>query len=261
MNTSDLRATFNEDAERYSRFRPQYPEALSDKLVKDAGIHNYSELLEIGLGTGQATKPLAKTGATITAIELGAALADKARKELRQYPNVHIMTGAFEKTDLPASHYDLIYSATAFHWIKDEYKFSKTARLLKPNGYLAIIHTEHVSDDCGDTFHTASRPIYDMYWPLKDPTKPPILPQVQDLKPPHIDSAVFKLQSFTTFAITKVYSAADYAGLLSTYSRIIALPPAQGRHFLAAIEAFINEQFGGELQKRFAFTLAIAQKK
>ena len=158
---TDLRTTFDEDAERYNTFRPQYPEALFDKLIKDIGINNHSELLEIGLGTGQATKPLAKVGAEITAIELGAALVDKARKELQQYTNVHVMAGSFEEIHLPVSHYDLIYSATAFHWVKEEYKFTKTAQLLKPKGYLAIIHTEHISDGRGDAFHKASQPIYD----------------------------------------------------------------------------------------------------
>ena len=156
---TDLRTTFDEDAERYNTFRPQYPEALFEKLIKDTGISNHWELLEIGPGTGQATKPLAKIGAEITAIELGAALADIARKELQQHTNVHVVTGSFEETHLPASHYDLIYSATAFHWVKEEYKFAKTAQLLKPKGYLAIIHTEHISDGHGDAFHKAGQPI------------------------------------------------------------------------------------------------------
>ncbi|HSE60732.1 MAG TPA: class I SAM-dependent methyltransferase [Candidatus Saccharimonadales bacterium] len=256
----DLRATFDENAERYEQFRPRYPTQLFDKLVADAGINSNSSLLEIGPGTGQATKPLAKLGSAITAIELGASLAQKARQELRQYDNVRIITGSFEDINLPASNYDLIYSATAFHWVKNEYQFTKTARLLKPHGYLAIIHTTHVSDENGDRFHRASQSIYDTYWPPKDTSSPPVLPAVHEVKAPYVDTALFGLQSFMVFPQIKTYTAHDYAGLVSTYSPTLALPPSKRKNFLAAIEKLINEQFNGKLEKRFAFSLAVARK-
>ena len=69
------------------------------------------------------------------------------------------------------------------------------------------------------------------------------------------------MRSFTIFTDIRIYSGADYAGLLSTYSPTIALPTAQRQNFLTDIEMLIDKQFGGKLQKRFAFTLAIAQKQ
>jgi len=265
MNTlPGLRSTFDEDAERYSRYRPHYPKELFDKLIRDTKLTSSSRLLEIGPGTGQATKPLAAIGCDITSVELGAALADKARAELRSYPNVHIITGSFEDTNLPESSYDLVFSATAFHWVKDEYKFTKTTKLLKPNGYLVIIHTEHISDDKGDNFFFASKPIYSKYMPSSDPVnrdKDLKLPSINQLQPPHIDNLLFTLESFTVFPRVITYSARDYASLLSTYSPTIALAPNKRQGFLKDIETLIIEQFGGTLEKRFAFTLTIAQKK
>ncbi len=261
MNRSaNLRATFDEDAERYNRFRPQYPDELLSTLIAETKTTPVSTLLEIGPGTGQATKPFAKLGADITGIELGVELANKARTELRQYPNVHIITSSFEDVDLPDSNYDLIFSATALHWVKDEYKFTKTAALLKPGGYLVIIHTEHVSDGNGDAFFRASQPIYDKYWPPNG-TAPFSLPSINQLQAPYIDKQLFELKNFTVFPKTLTYSATEYAGLLSTYSPVIALPPDERQTFLANIEFLITEQFGNKLEKHFAFTLAIAQKK
>jgi protein-L-isoaspartate O-methyltransferase len=261
INSMDLRTTFDEDAERYDRFRPKYPAELFERLINDTGINSDSSLLEIGPGTGQATKPLAQLGADITAIELGDELTEKAQQALQQYSNVRVITGAFENTDLPVSNYDLIYSATAFHWVQDAYKFTKTAKLLKPKGHLAIVHTEHVSDNAGDAFHKESQPIYDTYWPPKENANPPKLPTLRSLKAPFIDTTFFKLQSFNVFPEVKIYSAHDYAGLLSTFSHIIALQSSRRRSFLADIENLINNQFGGTLEKHFAFTLTIAQKK
>jgi len=257
--SADLRTTFNEYPEQYNLFRPTYPDRLFDALVTTANITNTSKLLEIGPGTGQATKPLAQLGADITGIELGAELAEKARTELQQYPNVRITTGSFEAAALPDSSYDLIFSATAFHWIEDEDKFLKAARLLKPEGWLAIIHTEHVSDDNGDEFYQASQSIYSKYWPSN--TAPLSPPSMDQLRAPYIDEQLFELKSFTVFPETLVYSAAEYAGLLSTYSPTIALPPDKRQGFLADIASLITERFGNRLEKQFAFTLAIAQKK
>jgi ubiquinone/menaquinone biosynthesis C-methylase UbiE len=260
ISNMDLRKTFDEDAERYDRFRPTYPAALFDALIGVTGISAGSSLLEIGPGTGQATRPLAQIGANITAIELGGELAEKARQELRDFSNVQIIKSSFEAVTLPAAHYEVIYSATAFHWVKDAYKFIKTARLLKPQGYLAIIHTEHVSDNAGDDFYAASQPIYDAYWPPQKHQHVSALPTLQNVKAPYIDTALFEHRFFKVFTEIKIYSAHEYAGLLSTYSPIIALSPAKRRSFLNDIEKLINERFDGQLKKSFAFTLTIAQK-
>ena len=250
----DLRRAFNIDADRYNTFRPHYSAALFNKLIKSAHITKDSILLEIGPGTGQATASLAKIGCKITAVELGAELANKARAELSSFANVKIITGAFEDVNLPPSHFDLIFSATAFHWIKDEFKFTKTAELLKPGGYLAIIHTQHVFD-AADEFARASQPIYDKFWPRKQS------PKTHQPKPPQIDGRLFELESFKAFPATFTYSAREYAGLLGTYSPVIALPPSKRKGFLAEIEALINARFDGSLKKKFEFTIAIAKRK
>ncbi len=118
-----------------------------DTLVQTTKLPSQAHLLEIGPGTGQATQPLAKRGYKITAIELGSELASVARETLKNYADVQVLTGAFEEIELPEQSFDLVYSATAFHWIKPEIQFTKPYKLLKSNGHLAIIHTNHVSDE------------------------------------------------------------------------------------------------------------------
>src|SRR5689334_14109367 len=114
---NSLKHTFDEVAALYNIARPRYPEKLFSTLIEVTGLHGNSKLLEIGPGTGQATKPLAKRGFDITAIELGAALSEVAKYELLDYKNVRVYTGAFEEITLPAKSFDLIFAATSFHWI------------------------------------------------------------------------------------------------------------------------------------------------
>ena len=75
MKTS-LRTAFNEDAQNYDIARPDYPEELFTDILSYLDERNAGKTaLEIGIGTGQATKPFLDAGFQVTAIELGDNLA------------------------------------------------------------------------------------------------------------------------------------------------------------------------------------------
>ncbi|PIS39024.1 MAG: SAM-dependent methyltransferase [Candidatus Nealsonbacteria bacterium CG08_land_8_20_14_0_20_43_11] len=257
----NLRTAFNSEAELYHAIRPCYPQVLFDTLVKTTHLQDKARLLEIGLGTGQATMPFAERGYIITAIELGLDLAGVARDVLKKYKNVEIITGAFEDVELPSESFDLIYAATAFHWIKPEVRFTKSHKLLKPIGHLAIIHTNHVSDKAGDRFFNASQPIYDKYTPKNKDDEKFRLPHTADLKPSEVDENFFEPLFFKAFPMVIRYTADEYVKLLSTYSPTISMAPEMRIKFLQGISDLINQQFGGSIMKHYSMTLSIAKKK
>ncbi|OVE78548.1 hypothetical protein BVY00_02520, partial [bacterium G20] len=217
-------------------------------------------LLEIGPGTGQATLPLARKGYEITAIELGSNLAEVLHYKLRKYLDTKVIIGAFEEVNLPPESLDLIYSATAFHWVKPEAKYKKTYQLLKPNGYLAIIHTNHISDEKGDSFFDASQPIYDKFFPENKGNKFR-LPHQEGIKPEDIDKKFFKVTFFNLFPLTISYTANEYSQLLNTFSPNLALPSDKRKEFLNEIKGIINEEFNGKIDKAYAMSLTISRKK
>lgn len=255
---AELRRTFDREAELYHAIRPRYPNALFDALVREAGLPPRASVVEIGPGTGQATEPLARRGYDITAIELGDNLAEVARRELRRYPNVRVITGAFEDVDLPDHAFDLVLAATALHWVAPGARFAKPYRLLKPSGRLAIIHTHHVSDERGDAYFHASQALYDKYYPRGD-RDPPTLPATDDVQAAAFDPALFRLTAFARFPIDVEYTADEYARLLNTYSPMLALPEVQRRGFLTDIAALIERQLGGAFTKRLVMSLTIAE--
>lgn len=264
--TLELKATFNDAAERYHAHRPNYPGTLFEKLITDTKLTTSSQLLEIGPGTGQATKPLAEKGYAITAVELGDELAEKAREVLADFANVEIMTSAYEDVDLPESHFNLVYSATAFHWIRPEVKFTKTHRLLKPGGYLALIHTEHVSDEASDVFFHVSKPLYQKYQGANTPVRIQdddfTPPKLQDLHPPEkIDETQFSLESFAVFPMELSYTSQEYIDLLATYSPQLAMPEEKRTAFLAGLKELIDKDFGGHMTKHYGMTLTIARRR
>lgn len=254
-----LKHTFNADAQLYHSARPRYPEELFDALIEATHLPQEAKLLEIGPGTGQATESLARRGHSITAIELGSNLARITGEILKPYPRVEVINGAFEDVELRSESFDLVYAATAFHWLKPEAQFAKPFRILKPDGHLGIIDTRHVSDEMGDDFFFASRPIYEKYTPDYDPKFQ--LPLLVDLQPFELDSKFFELSFFKPFRMVLPYTGRQYANLLNTYSAQAALEPGTREAFLEAIGEIIQSQFDDRIQHHFAMALTVARKR
>lgn len=257
-NITTLARSFDQVAPLYHAVRPQYPAALFEALITATHLCPQSQILEIGPGTGQATKPLAARGFAITAIELGTSLAQIARQELQGYPKVNIVSGAFEEIQMPSQSFDLVFAAIAFHWIKPGLRFAKSHQLLKQNGHLAIIHVHHVSDGQGDSFFHASQPIYQKYFPKSTNTKKG-LPGKDDIKPQKINDTFFHSTHFQTFPFNTCYSGEEYKQLLNTYSPTLRLPTAKRTAFSKDIHHLIEEKFEGQIEKYFSISLTIAK--
>jgi SAM-dependent methyltransferase len=114
-----LAATFDSAAALYERVRPEYPPALYEHLLEVTGLQAPAPLLEVGCATGKATLPLARLGFRITALEPGAALAEAARANLAGY-EVDVVEARFEDWEPNDSVFDLVYAATAWHWVDPE---------------------------------------------------------------------------------------------------------------------------------------------
>ncbi len=132
------RTLFDAVAQLYGATRPGYPAGIVEFLAATAGVGPGSSVLEVGCGTGQLTADLARYGFNLTAIDIGPAMIATAREALADAA-VLFRACSFEDFAAADSSFDLIVSATAFHWIDPEVRFSKSARLLRPGGWLALL--------------------------------------------------------------------------------------------------------------------------
>jgi ubiquinone/menaquinone biosynthesis C-methylase UbiE len=140
------RTLFNGVAELYQATRQSYPAEIVQCLLATAGIGQGNPVLEVGCGTGQLTSDIACRGFDLTAIDIGPAMIGVARSHVLD-PAVSFQVSSFEDFAAADSSFDLIVSATAFHWIDPEVRFSKSARLLRPDGWLALLSTGVLYDD------------------------------------------------------------------------------------------------------------------
>jgi SAM-dependent methyltransferase len=254
-----LRETFNEDAGRYDRARPRYPARMFGDLAA-AGVATGARVLEIGCGTGQATVPLAERGHRIVAVELGAEMAAVARRNLARFGSVEVVTAAFEQWPLPAEPFDLVFCATAFHWLDPAVRVPKSADALRSGGLLATVATHHIAGGT-EPFFREVQGLYERF----DPATPPGLRLHAARDIPEDDrelatSGRFGPASFSRYEWELPYSTADYLDLLLTYSGHRALPQPQQDALLTAIARLIDADYGGHIVKRYLTELRIAQR-
>jgi ubiquinone/menaquinone biosynthesis C-methylase UbiE len=152
------RGLFDGVAELYDATRQSYPAEIVDAILTTAAIGPGAAVLEIGCGTGQLTRQLAGRGLNVTAIDIGPAMAAAARRTVSD-PMVRFQISAFE--DFPDSGpFDLIVSATAFHWVDPDVGWAKAARLLRPRGWLALLTT---GERYPEPLRTALRELWTRY--------------------------------------------------------------------------------------------------
>lgn len=113
----ELRLKFNEDELNYDHFRHTYPDELFKDIISYSSVDKESNSLEIGIGTGQATESILQTGCRITAIELGDKLSSFVKGKFKKYNNFKVINADFMTLPLESDSYDLVYCATAFHWL------------------------------------------------------------------------------------------------------------------------------------------------
>ena len=109
-----LRGTFDSAADLYEAARPSYPGELIEDLVRVSDLQPGDRLLEIGCGSGKATRPLLERGYSIVCVEIGPKLAEQARRNLAGFP-VEIQVAPFETWEGEPESFDLVYAATAWH--------------------------------------------------------------------------------------------------------------------------------------------------
>jgi SAM-dependent methyltransferase len=137
-NTLEQRFTFDQVASVYRTARPEYPDALIDDVVSYAELKPNDKILEVGCGTGQATKSFAKRGFPILATDPGPEMLLGARESLAGFTNVEFLKTTFEAWPADRSAFRLIIAAQSWHWISPEVRFSKAAEALSRDGSLAV---------------------------------------------------------------------------------------------------------------------------
>lgn len=258
-----LEWTFDTMAAIYERMRPGYVKELYQMIFAYKPIDESKNVLEIGIGGGQATLPVLQTGCRYTAVEYGEKFSRQCREKFKEYPNFSVVTNKFEYADFEEGAYDLVFSATAFHWVPEEAGYKKVYAILKSGGAFAQFANHPYRDKGNPALSEEIDRLYGIYYdtyyhrkqePLREYT------QEQARRRAMVAGKYgFVDNRYALFYRTRTFSAKEYIQLLSTYSDHIAMEEAVRTEFFSKIEEAIDTH-GGRITIYDTMDLQLARK-
>lgn len=127
----DPALSYGSVAEAYDRARPSYPlEAVAWMTGRTV-----STVVELGAGTGKLTDRLVELGHDILATDP----LDEMLQHLRlRHPDLRVATAPAEAIPAATRSVDTVVAAQSFHWFDVDRALREAARVLKPEGRIAL---------------------------------------------------------------------------------------------------------------------------
>ena len=257
------REAFGADPANYHSARPPYPEATWVALRELASLGPGIDILEIGAGTGLATaRLLAHQPARLVAVEPDVRLAGFLRATLAD-PRLEVLATSFESADLPTASFDLVASATAFHWLDAGPALRRIHGLLRPGGAVALWWNVFGDASRPDPFHEATTHLF--------AGQPISWSSGGAGRPPHALDAPARLQELTNAGFVadrpqflQWVLSLDPAGvrrLYATYSNVTALAPAEQAQLLDSLADIAARQFAGHVERNMTTAIYTARHR
>ena len=254
---------FDTVASIYEKLRPGYVDELYKMIFNYISLGESSVAVEVGIGGGQATLPFLKTGCSLTAVEYGEQFSQLCKEKFKEYPNFSVVTGKFENQSFPDDLYDLVYSASAFHWIPEDIGYAKVFAMLKSGGAFARFANHPYRDKGNLPLSEEMDRIYaKYYYQYHNKQQKPLTEYSEEQAAQRADIAKkygFVYIKYALFHRTRSFSASEYATLLGTYSDHIAIEERIRKEFFSNIEDAIND-FGGSITVYDTNDLQLARK-
>ncbi len=167
----------------------------------------------------------------------------------------------FEEWSGEPQSFDLVYAATAWHWLDPEIRYRRAHRLLRPSGHLAFWSALHAFPQGFDPFFAEIQEVYDAIgeqWQGAWPPPPP--EEIPDDAPEIEHSGLFELVAVRRYVWESAYTAEQYIALLDTFSGHITMEPAKRAHLYREIRKRIGGRESGRIQRHWYAILHVTRR-
>lgn len=258
-----LEWTFDTAASLYEKMRPGYVDELYKVLFDYISIDENSNVVEIGSGGGQATAPVLKTGCKLIAVEYGEQFSELLREKFKEYQGFSVMTGKFEDMVFEDYSVDLVFSASAFHWVPEKIGYEKVYAMLKSGGAFARFANHPDRDKGNPALAEEINRLYDEYYHkfynTKQQKRLGYTEEQAKTRAMIAEEYGFTDIRYFLFHRERVFTAEEYVKLLGTYSDHIAIDEEIRKKFFSGIEEAINNH-GGTITIYDTIDLQLARK-
>lgn len=258
-----LEWTFDTVSSAYEKLRPGYVKELYQTLFDYIPINENSNVVEVGSGGGQATAPILTTGCQFTAVEYGEQFSELLKDKFKEYQKFSVINGKFEDTVFEYNAFDLVFSASAFHWVPEKIGYEKVFSMLKSGGAFARFanHPYHAKGNpaLSQEIEEVYDQYYNRYYNKERETISEYTEQQAKERAMIAGKYGFSDIRYELFHRERVFSAKEYIELLGTYSDHIAIEKNIRTEFFAKIEEVINNH-GGMITIYDTIDLQLARK-
>jgi SAM-dependent methyltransferase len=261
----DGRRLFGLDPAGYDAARPGHPDRVYGVLVERCGLAHGTQLLEIGPGTGQATRRLLALGADVTAIEPDPVLADYL--DSAAPGALTIRRATLEDVELPREAFDLAVGASSFHWVDEATGLATIFRALRPGGWISLWWTLFGPDP--DGFQGAVTEAVDAICaahglalersPSTGGGDGPRFGLEVEARRTALTEAGFERFDHELVAWRHAWSATGMRALYGSFSPQLRLPPETRAAVLDAVST-IADEFGGCIELQLRTSLYTARR-
>ena len=253
---SEGRNVFGRDPGAYERGRPGHPDRVYEVLQERCGLRTGTSVLEIGPGTGQATRRLLQLGAgPLVVVEPDEGLAAYLPTVVGAKPT--IVRATLEEAELPGAVFDLAVAASSFHWVDAEAGLAAVHGALLPGGWWAMWWTHFGDRLRPDPFRAAIDPIVSGL--MSSPGARGFAHDV-DLGLEALASAGFGSCEHEFVRWDYEWDTAGIRALFASFSPIARLEEAERQRILDAIARVADDEFGGRVAKPILTSLYTARK-
>ena len=257
------RQAFGLSPENYHLARPPYPSSVWEVLRQRAGLRAGISILEIGAGTGLATEHLLDHGPQrLLAVEPDSRLAEFLRARLHR-PEFEVVEQAFEEVNEAPESFDLVVSATAFHWLDAVPALRHIHALLRHGGAVALIWNVFGDNIRPDPFHEASAHLFAGHResPSGGGTTQTPYGLDSEARLRDFEAASFHCDPPVMFEWTLTLDPPAVRRLYATYSNVVALEAEKREELLDALEDLARGDFGGVVTRNMTTSVFIARPK
>lgn len=142
----DSKSRFSSRVDNYIKYRPGYPAGVIETLRAECELSDASRVADIGSGTGLLSRLFLVLGCAVTGVEPNAEMREAGERLLAEYSNFTSLPGSAEETGLPTASQDFVVAGQAFHWFDPPRARAEFRRILRPDGWVALIWNERRLD-------------------------------------------------------------------------------------------------------------------
>jgi len=261
IDRTEGRALFGADPAGYDSARPGHAERVYEVLVERCGLAPGTSVLEIGPGTGQATRRLLALGASpLVAIEPNRALAAYLEESLSA--NLAIYGVALEEAELPQASFELAVAASSFHWVDEKVGLAKLVDTLRPGGWVATWWTLFGEGGEPDAFMRAIDPLLDGLErsPTAGEEGRPRYALDTEARIAALEAAGFESSEHELIRWSASWDSKGIRALYATFSPIIRLDAERRTTILDEIACIAEQDFGGRVERTLRTSIYTAQR-